>query len=232
MQLLSWQQRLSALAGQQRQPVAALLAAVRIHQAAAAASHGRQQHPTAAWPAQGLSAALTEVQRQLLIILGVYVDQGLAQLQLQQQQGEQGTASAAAAAPTPAQLADTAIGCCLLARRPDALWSDVYPRFVAASRQLGQQQVAMPTGTAATSSPASPPLTPIAAFLQQLPPFILADQLPGVAPEVMQALVEHCVAAGLEERLEACVLKMDLLSLDLNQVSSCNLPGCRRVCGV
>ncbi|KAL4853637.1 Vacuolar protein sorting-associated protein 8 [Chlorella vulgaris] len=220
VQLLSWQQRLSALAGQQRQPVAALLAAVRIHQAAAAASHGRQQHPTAAWPAQGLSAALPEVQRQLLIILGVYVDQGLAQLQLQQQQqqDEQGTASAAAAAPTPAQLADTAIGCCLLARRPDALWSDVYPRFVAASRQLGQQQVAMSTGAEATSSPARPPLTPIAAFLQQLPPFILADQLPGVAPEVMQALVEHCVAAGLEERLEACVLKMDLLSLDLNQL--------------
>ncbi|KAL4853636.1 Vacuolar protein sorting-associated protein 8 [Chlorella vulgaris] len=123
-----------------------------------------------------------------------------------------------AAAPTPAQLADTAIGCCLLARRPDALWSDVYPRFVAASRQLGQQQVAMSTGAEATSSPARPPLTPIAAFLQQLPPFILADQLPGVAPEVMQALVEHCVAAGLEERLEACVLKMDLLSLDLNQL--------------
>lgn len=34
----------------------------------------------------------------------------------------------------------------------------------------------------------------------------------------MQALVEHCVAAGRPEDVERCVLKMDLLSLDLNQV--------------
>lgn len=36
----------------------------------------------------------------------------------------------------------------------------------------------------------------------------------------MQELVEQCVATGHAERLEACVLKMDLLSLDLNQVGS------------
>jgi hypothetical protein len=34
----------------------------------------------------------------------------------------------------------------------------------------------------------------------------------------MQALVGQCVAANAAEQLEACVLKMDLLSLDLNQV--------------
>ncbi len=37
--------------------------------------------------------------------------------------------------------------------------------------------------------------------------------------QVMQALVEHFVAVGQPERVERCVLKMDILSLDLNQVS-------------
>ena len=34
----------------------------------------------------------------------------------------------------------------------------------------------------------------------------------------MQALVEHYVAAGQPELVEQCVLKMDIMSLDLNQV--------------
>ena len=37
-------------------------------------------------------------------------------------------------------------------------------------------------------------------------------------PQVMQALVEHYVAAGQPELVEQCVLKMDIMSLDLNQV--------------
>lgn len=36
--------------------------------------------------------------------------------------------------------------------------------------------------------------------------------------QVMQALVEHFVSLGQAERVERCVLKMDILSLDLNQV--------------
>ncbi len=36
----------------------------------------------------------------------------------------------------------------------------------------------------------------------------------------MQALVEHFAAAWRPEAVERCVLKMDLLSLDLNQVRS------------
>jgi hypothetical protein len=36
----------------------------------------------------------------------------------------------------------------------------------------------------------------------------------------MQALVEHYVAAGQPELVEQCVLKMDIMSLDLNQASN------------
>ena len=36
----------------------------------------------------------------------------------------------------------------------------------------------------------------------------------------MQSLVEECVGGGRAEAVERCVLKMDLLSLDLNQVGA------------
>jgi peptidoglycan hydrolase-like protein with peptidoglycan-binding domain len=208
VQLLSWQQRLSALASQQGQLAAALLAAVRIYQAAASGGSGqvRQQGPgAAAWPADGSGAAPAEVQRQLLTILCAYVDQRLARVQhaLPTEAAEEPSSQA----PTGAQLADTAIGCCLLLRRPDALWSDLFPRFQAAA-QGG-------SGSGSGSGSGGPE----AAFLHQLLPFILFDQLPSVAPEVMQALVEQCVAGGAAEAVEQCVLRMDILSLDLNQAS-------------
>jgi hypothetical protein len=161
VQLLSWQQRLSALASQPQQLRSALLAAVRIYQVAAAGAQqqqgGGRQQQAAAWPADGHAAAVPEVQRQLLTILCAYADQGLLAIQQEQQpkQPQQQQATAAAAA----QLADTAIACCLLVRRADALWSDLFPRFA-------RQQAAA------------------AAFLQQVLPFILSDQLPSVAPEV------------------------------------------------
>ena len=46
----------------------------------------------------------------------------------------------------------------------------------------------------------------------------------------MQALVEHCVAEGRPEAVERCVLKMDLLSLDLNQARGAFL--CCALCAV
>lgn len=160
MQLLSWQQRLSALAGQQHQLVAALLAALRIHQAAAAGG-GVVRQQGGAWPADGQGAALPEVRRQLLTILCAYVDQQLASLQ-------QDAAEADDAAAGVAHVAGAAIACCLLARCPDALWAEVFPRFQRQQQQEG--------GRGAE-----------AAFLQQLLPFILSDQLPSVAPEVRGA---------------------------------------------
>lgn len=168
VQLLSWQQRLSALASQQGQLAAALLAAVRIYQAATGGQAGQQPHSGAAWPADGGGASQPEVQRQLLTILCAYVDQGLAGMQQLEAPGEAAEEPASQAA-TPAQLADTAIGCCLLLRRPDALWSDLFPRFQAAAQP---------------ASSGNGGFGPEAAFLHQLLPFILSDQLPSVAPEV------------------------------------------------
>lgn len=189
VQLLSWQQRLSALASQPGQLAAALLAAVRIYRAASTGGSSGQarQQPAggAAWPADGGGAPPPEVQRQLLTILCAYVDQGLAALHQGAPVGPTEDASSQAAASS-AQLADTAIGCCLLLRRTDALWSDLFPRFQAAGQQLGG------TDCGGSSSPA-------AAFLHQLLPFILSDQLPSVAPEVGWGCWQVLEVAGLQE---------------------------------
>ncbi len=205
MQLLSWQQRLSALASQPGQLAAALLAAVRIYQAATSSSgvtssQARQQpQGSAAWPADGGGAAPPEVQRQLLTILCAYVDQGLAALQQAPSHVAAGepastapsAAQHSAAQHSAAQLADTAIGCCLLLRRPDALWSDLFPRFQSAA-QHGAAQLGGDGGTGGGSRGGDGGGTggPEAAFLHQLLPFILSDQLPSVAPEV------RCVGEG------------------------------------
>lgn len=85
-----------------------------------------------------------------------------------------------------------AINACLLLGADGALFGEALPRF-----QAG-------------------PFLP--AFLRALQPRVAAGALPHVAPEAMQALAEHCVAAGRPEDVERCVLRMDVLSLDLNQV--------------
>ncbi len=55
-------------------------------------------------------------------------------------------------------------------------------------------------------------------FLRALEPHICNDSLPAVAPEAMQALVQHFSASGELHRVERCVLHMDIMSLDLDQV--------------
>jgi hypothetical protein len=54
-------------------------------------------------------------------------------------------------------------------------------------------------------------------FLELLEPYILKDMLGALPPEVMQALVEHYSQRGWLERVEQCVLHMDIASLDFNQ---------------
>ena len=48
-------------------------------------------------------------------------------------------------------------------------------------------------------------------------------QVQVLAPEVVQALVEHCSALGRPDRVERCVLHLDVTSLDLDQVSAPHL---------
>ncbi|KAG6395280.1 hypothetical protein SASPL_145922 [Salvia splendens] len=49
-------------------------------------------------------------------------------------------------------------------------------------------------------------------------PYILKDMLGSLPPGIMQALVEHYSKRGWLQRIEQCVLHMDILSLDFNQV--------------
>lgn len=58
------------------------------------------------------------------------------------------------------------------------------------------------------------------AFLETLEGHVTAGRLPYLAPEVMQALVDHFSALGQPQRVERCVLHMNITSLDLNQVGA------------
>ncbi|XVF22283.1 hypothetical protein REPUB_Repub12eG0159800 [Reevesia pubescens] len=55
-------------------------------------------------------------------------------------------------------------------------------------------------------------------FLELLEPYILKDMLGCLPPEILQALVEHYSSKGWLQRVEQCVLRMDISSLDFNQV--------------
>ncbi|KAM7277027.1 hypothetical protein ACFE04_018893 [Oxalis oulophora] len=55
-------------------------------------------------------------------------------------------------------------------------------------------------------------------FLELLERYILKDMLGSLPPEIMQALVEHYSSKGWLQRVEQCVLHMDISSLDFNQV--------------
>ena len=57
-----------------------------------------------------------------------------------------------------------------------------------------------------------------AALLEALEPYILSDQLSSVAPAVMQDFVEHYKEKGRVQAVEACIVHLDIASLDLNQV--------------
>ena len=56
------------------------------------------------------------------------------------------------------------------------------------------------------------------AFLEMLEPPIVDDLVPALPPEIMQALVDLFTSRHQPERVERCVLHMDIQSLDLNQV--------------
>ena len=89
--------------------------------------------------------------------------------------------------------AGIAIELCLGLRATDCLFGDVWRVF----SRFGQRD----------------------ALLEMLEAPIVADRVPRLAPEIMQALVEFFTAKGEPERVERCVLHMDIGSLDFNQVT-------------
>ena len=192
--LLTWHQRLSTLVSQNKLELALLFGA-RLYLGTQMGSHAVRAVKEA-WPADVASPAEAEtVTRQLLTILRALVASKLEDLTMHHHQMTQKPSILNQAAE---QLVDSALNTCLLLSRSDALFDDIAPKFL--------------------SSPFS------AAFLHQLEPRILADELPSLAPEVMQALVEHFAQSGQHDRVERCVIKLDILSLVLNQL----IPLCLR----
>ncbi|CAL8466179.1 g5715 [Coccomyxa elongata] len=96
---------------------------------------------------------------------------------------------------TVGRAAEMAIDVCLGLGREHLLWSEVVPRFASFG--------AAPRGQ----------------LLERLLPRIMAGQIHSLAPEVMQALVEQCAAGGKASAVERCVLRLDLATLDFNQVT-------------
>ncbi|XP_072275212.1 vacuolar protein sorting-associated protein 8 homolog [Pyxicephalus adspersus] len=55
-------------------------------------------------------------------------------------------------------------------------------------------------------------------FLECLEPYLLRDQLPGLTTHVMKDLLLHFQDRGMMESLEACIVHMDITSLDIQQI--------------
>ncbi|XP_039788000.1 uncharacterized protein LOC120654510 isoform X5 [Panicum virgatum] len=91
-----------------------------------------------------------------------------------------------------ARVGGVAVEYCVHIGRNDILFDTVFSKFVAA--QSGGM------------------------FLEVLEPYILKDMLGSLPPEIMQALVEHYSGKGWLQRVEQCILHMDISSLDFNQV--------------
>ncbi|KAK5776227.1 Vps8 [Gossypium arboreum] len=85
-----------------------------------------------------------------------------------------------------------AVEFCVHIRRTDILFDEIFSKFVA----IQQRDT----------------------FLELLEPYILKDMLGCLPPEIMQVLVEHYSSKGWLQRVEQCVLHMDISSLDFNQV--------------
>lgn len=85
-----------------------------------------------------------------------------------------------------------AVEFCVHIRRTDILFDEIFSKFVSVQHKD--------------------------TFLELLEPYILKDMLGSLPPEIMQALVEHYSSKGWLQRVEQCVLHMDISSLDFNQI--------------
>ncbi|MGH0136272.1 UNVERIFIED_CONTAM: hypothetical protein FKN15_064524 [Acipenser sinensis] len=82
---------------------------------------------------------------------------------------------------------------CLLLQRTDLLFNQIYSK-------LGENSVAK------------------GVFLECLEPYILSDRLTGLTPHVMKDLLVHFQDNGMMDSIEACIVHLDITSLDIQQV--------------
>lgn len=57
-------------------------------------------------------------------------------------------------------------------------------------------------------------------FLECLEPYILGDKLTSIPPSVMKDFVDHYQSRGMLESVEACIVHLEVTSLDIHQVGS------------
>ncbi|KAK7389741.1 hypothetical protein VNO78_25031 [Psophocarpus tetragonolobus] len=91
-----------------------------------------------------------------------------------------------------ARVGGVAVEFCCHIKRTDILFDEIFSKFV----DVHQRET----------------------FLELLEPYILKDMLGSLPPEIMQELVEYYSTKGWLQRVEQCVLHMDISSLDFNQV--------------
>ena len=82
---------------------------------------------------------------------------------------------------------------CIVIGREEMLFNEVYPKFCDAQKQD--------------------------VFLELLEPFMLADYLRQLQPELLQAFVQHYQRRGWLSRVEQCIIHMDILVIDFQQVA-------------
>ncbi|XP_063412679.1 vacuolar protein sorting-associated protein 8 homolog [Mytilus trossulus] len=84
---------------------------------------------------------------------------------------------------------------CLYLNRTDILFGRIYERF-------SEDMIAMGT------------------FLECLEPYILGDKLMSIPPSVMKDFVDHYQSREMLESVEACIVHLEVTSLDIHQVVS------------
>ncbi|GCB73005.1 hypothetical protein scyTo_0002298 [Scyliorhinus torazame] len=82
---------------------------------------------------------------------------------------------------------------CLLLERTDLLFGQIYSKL---------SEISVAKGV----------------FLECLEPYILNDKLPSITPQVMKDLLIHLQDRDMMENIEACIVHMDITSLDIQQV--------------
>ena len=55
-------------------------------------------------------------------------------------------------------------------------------------------------------------------FLECLEPYILGDKLTSIPPSVMKDFVDHYQSLEMLESVEACIVHLEVTSLDIHQV--------------